>query len=786
MQIAALGGAIFFAATTSEAVSAADGTQIIKTYCVGCHGGEKPKGDLSLTAITADFAKQVDTWTTVLQRVTDGTMPPEGKPQPTADERRALADWISAGLSDHQRQKSLTEGRARLRRLNRIEYANTLRDLLGAEIDLDMLPEDGVAGGFDNVDAALDLSSTLLERYLEVADQALDAVFARGARPATTTRRIDMVALAKQEYTSNNRRYARFGLGTIIRDDDIVFFSEGQPDKIIQDTRVAAAGLYRFRVAAQAVNRPSTTFLIYAGNYGFGVNVLQTRVIGAYDVSDEPAVVEFTARLDPKESIRISPYGMPNLYVKPEADFSGPGLAVKWVEQEGPLIEAWPPAPAVRLLGDVDLPAGKMADAEAIIRLFAPRAFRRPVSDAELQPYVALVQSRLNKGSSFAAALRVGLAGILCSPDFLHLSATPGKLNGFDLATRLAYFLWSTTPDDGLLEIAAKGELDQPDVLRGQVERMLHDPRSRAFTENFTGQWLSLRNLKATVPDKKLYPDFDELLELSMPEETHRFFEELLRTNGSVLQFVNSDWSMLNERLATLYGITGVTGSHFRRVALPPASHRGGVMTQAAVLKVTANGTNTSPVIRGAWVLDHMLGTPSPPPPKDVPAIEPDIRGATTIREQLAQHRSIPSCASCHARIDPLGHALENFDVIGGWRENYRTDAQTSGRKRLMVMTGRGRTAPIGQGKKVEAGDELPSGQKFADIDELKELILEEPDRFARGLTSKLLTYATGHTLELADRATVEDIVAQIRTNNGYGFRSLIHAIVQSSAFRNK
>jgi hypothetical protein len=408
------------------------------------------------------------------------------------------------------------------------------------------------------------------------------------------------------------------------------------------------------------------------------------------------------------------------------------------------------------------------------------------VSDGDVEPYIELVRSRLDTGYTFAAALRLGLQGILCSPDFLYLSATPGKLNGYDLAARLAYFLWSSTSDAALLESAAAGRLDDEAGLRAEVERMLRDDRSHAFTENFTGQWLSLRKLKATVPDKKLYPDFDDLLELSMPQETHRFFEELLRTNGSMLQFVDSDWTILNERLAALYGVAGVSGNRFRRVTLPEGSHRGGVITQAAVLKVTANGTNTSPVVRGAWVLDKIMGTPSPPPPKDVPAIEPDIRGATTIREQLMKHRSIAACSSCHSRIDPPGNALDNFDVIGGWREKYRTDARTSGRNRLMVMTGRGRLAPVGQGKKVEAADELPGGKAFANIDELKKLILEDPDTFARGLTSKLLTYATGHALEIADEQTVDAIVADVRAKRSYGFRSLIHAVVNSSAFRNK
>jgi Protein of unknown function (DUF1588)/Protein of unknown function (DUF1585)/Protein of unknown function (DUF1592) len=269
-----------------------------------------------------------------------------------------------------------------------------------------------------------------------------------------------------------------------------------------------------------------------------------------------------------------------------------------------------------------------------------------------------------------------------------------------------------------------------------------------------------------------------------MPQETYRFFEEILKDDRSVLEFLHSDWSMLNERLATLYGIPGVTGHTIRKVALPASSHRGGVLTQAAVLKVTANGTNTSPVTRGAWILDRILGTPAPPPPKDVPAIEPDIRGAKTLREQLAKHRTIESCAACHLKIDPPGNALENFDVIGAWIDNYRFDARLPG-KRRMVMTEKGKLAPVGIGRKVEAADELSGGRKFADVDEFKKLLLADPDQFARNLTQKLLVYGTGHALEFADGAAVDRIVAEVRDRK-YGFRSLIHALVQSPTFRSK
>jgi mono/diheme cytochrome c family protein len=779
----------FFSVSCASAVAAeapdadfnAAVAPVLKTYCVTCHGGAKPKSDFAIDALAPKFASNSQEWKAILDRLTEGSMPPKGKPRPTAAEQAAIANWVTAGLTSYQAQKTAVEGRSRIRRLNRIEYVNTLRDLLGVEVDIDTLPEDGVAGGFDNVDAGLDLSSTLLERYLETADAALDAAFVGGARPEVRKQHIEMVELGKQ-LTRTKRPMPRFGETTLVREHDIVFEFEngGRP---INETRSSRPGRYRYRVSANAEhNGKGMTFLVYAGTYQMTGST--SRLLGAFDVGDKPTVVQFIAPMGVNESIRIVPYGLGQGYAKTPADYTGPGLAVQWVETEGPLHETWPPVETVRLLGGADLVNGTYADAEAILRRFAARAYRRPVRDAELLVFFGLVKSQLDDRAVFRDALRVGLKGILCSPDFLYMSAVPGKLSDFDLATRLSYFLWSSTPDDTLAELAGKGELSKSDVLRQQVERMLDDPRARAFTENFTGQWLSLRNIKATVPDKKLYPEFDDFLELSMPRETELFFDEILKHDRSILEFVDSDWTILNERLATLYDIPDVTGSAFRKVSLPQKSHRGGVMTQAAVLKVTANGTTTSPVVRGAWVLNHILGTPPPPPPKDVPALEPDIRGAKTIREQLTKHREMERCAACHAKIDPPGNALENFDVIGGWREWYRA-VPGSGHKQVRIKTHKGRLRGIGKGPDVVAADELADGRKFADVDGFKKLVLADPDQFARNLTEKLLVYGTGHGLEFSDRATVRKAVAEIRLKN-YGFRTLIHTIVQSETFRSK
>ena len=376
---------------------------------------------------------------------------------------------------------------------------------------------------------------------------------------------------------------------------------------------------------------------------------------------------------------------------------------------------------------------------------------------------------------------------MLSSPKFLFLREPTGPLDDHALASRLSYFLWSTTPDEPLLALAAKGELRKPDVLRAQVERMLKHPKARAFTENFTGQWLSLRDIAATTPDKALYPEWEEMLQWSAVRETHLFFEELLKQNLSVRNFIDSDFAMLNGRLAKHYGITNVNGVAFRKVALKPEQHRGGVLTHASVLKVTANGTTTSPVLRGVWVLDHILGRPVPPPPPNVPAVEPDIRGATTIRDQLAKHRATENCAGCHARIDPPGFALENYDVIGGWRERYRivTDQKNRVNNRVGPLGKYLKGYEFGLGLAVDAGDVLPDGRKFADLVEFKKLLLTDPEQIARCLTEKLVTYATGQPVGFSDHAAVGRILTEAKGAD-YGLRSLVHAVVGSELFRNK
>jgi hypothetical protein len=679
------------------------------------------------------------------------------------------------------------EGRAVMRRLNRVEYENTVRDLLGVEIDLkDLLPVDASAHGFDNGGEALHSSSFLMERYLDAADAALNAAIADGPKPQTTKKRYSYKDERQINHEQNRHLFRRL-------DDAVVFFSSTYSPTTLWEFYPPVGGKYRFRISAygfQSAGKP-VTFRVQAGDMLMGG---KNHLVDYFDApADAPAVVEFVDQLDAHGTIHIVPYGTGNeqAVAKVGADkYEGAGLAVQWVEVEGPLIDAWPPDSHRRLFGD--LPTGTVADgrlevvskspaadAARVLRDFTRRAFRRATTDDDVKPYIDLVNDKLADGYSFERAVRVGLKAVLVSPDFLFLREKHGKLDDFALASRLSYFLWSTTPDEELLGLAGRCELGHPDVLREQVERMLKDPKAAAFTENFTGQWLGLRDIDFTVPDPRLYPEFDDMLKEAMVKEVRLFFDAVLKDDLSLTNFVASDFTMLNDRLAKHYGVPGVEGRRFRKAALPADGRRGGVLTMAGVLKVTANGTNTSPVVRGAWVLDRILGTPPARPPAGVAAIEPDIRGATTIRDQLARHRAAASCAACHAAIDPPGFALESFDVIGGWRDNYRS----VGNGEEVVVDGR--RMPYLKGPKVDPSGALPDGRRFRDVAEFKQLLLKDKDQLARSLTEKLLTYATGRAPDADDRPEVEEIVRKVR-DKGYGQRTLVHEIVQSELFQSK
>ena len=566
--------------------------------------------------------------------------------------------------------------------------------------------------------------------------------------------------------------------------EGLVIFQSGYcPSNLVNFARLRPpAGLYRGTIRVRAVQSDEpVTLRIYGGDTIVGRR--EKHLVGYYDVPPNKwTTVEFTDRLvEPNGTFQPKCYGTRD--TRRNADtYPEPGIEIGEITIEGPL-ESWPPPSRLKLFGETDLADGELDDAKRILNELLPRAFRRSIAADELAPYVDLVESALAEGRPFPAALRLSLKAVLCSPEFLFLDE-PGDdvVSQYALASRLSYFLWSSMPDEQLLSLAFQGKLSDDQVLRQQVERLLGDARSSAFTTNFVGQWLDLRDIDFTSPDMNLYPEFDELLQISMLAETHQFFRHIVERDLSLINFIDADFTFLNERLAKHYKIAGVRGQEVRRVELLGDSVRGGVLTQASVLKVTANGTTTSPVLRGAWVMENILGQPPPPPPAGVPAVEPDIRGATTLREQLARHRDDASCAVCHNRIDPPGFALENFDVIGGWRDNYRT-------------LGPGTRPEFSQhpitfawvryrlGLPVNANGRTADGRRFKDVREFKKILTSDPAAIARGLTNKLATYALGRRIGFSDRPEIERIVESAEKKN-YGFRTLIHEIVQSDMFR--
>ena len=803
--------------------------QFADKHCVECHGPEVQKRKLRLDKLplTLDDRDVAATWVKVLDRLARGDMPPKGQPRPPEKDTRVVLAGLQQQLHDASLAQQRREGRVVLRRLNRTEYETTLRDLFGTQVEVkDMLPDDNESAGFDKVSAVLDVSSAHLLRYQDAAEQAIRSVIPNRPQAAMKERHTG------KEITQKMKLFEPFlGKSVKLDGDTLVLYVRPYGHVPCATAPVPVAGRYRVRASVTAVGtngKPLPVLLSCRDFYGREDNDVRA-VLDA--PADKPLIISGEYEMKPRQVIVFTGWSLPTMREfdqthknKPLDGYSGPGLAVQWVEIEGPL-DAWPSPGYQRLFGGVPLkpqsvaqaiaegrpvppepvkrpdnwwiydplvmvPAKPREEAERLLRSFLPIAFRRPVAEELQQYYIKMVLAELDKKLSFPEAMIVGYKAVLCSPHFLFLVESVDDkraekrtaLDDYAVAARLSYFLWSSLPDEELLQLAAKGELTKPAVLRAQVERLLKDARARRFTANFAGQWLDLKHINATSPDPQIYVEFDDFLFWSMPRETEMFFEEILRDDRSLIDFVHSDWSYLNQRLAQHYGIPGVFGGELRKVKLPPDSHRGGVLTHASIMKVTADGTRTSPVLRGKWVLDRILGQPPSSPPPDIPSIEPDIRGATTIRQQLDKHRNTPACATCHRHIDPPGFALETYDAIGGWRDFYRgTRANRAGLVDLANYPGR----KIFRGLDVEKGFQTHDGRAFRDIHEYKQLVLADKDQLARNLAQKLLVYSTGADVQFADREVVEQLVARSREKN-YGFRSLVHEVVQSRVFLNK
>ena len=751
-------------------------------HCVDCHSGDKPDGNFALDQFKDDpsASREVASrWQKVVQKLILGEMPPEDEPRPDQAKLDAVIDRINTRM---QRAAKILRSRdgneVVFRRLNRTQFNNTIHDLFGLEGDFtSSFPDDAVEHGFNNIGSGIVLSASQLEAYMKAADVILDKAIITGDRPKTINLSFKLVEPGTPRGIPDPNSGRLRPYLTEHNGDDVIVSRSGIP-KIYRRFRAPAEGRYRIRVTAYAIRNSGQRLRLEVHHGNTWARTQVPTLDGQVEVVDEtPRSFEFTGYLKRSQSFGLNPPDLIN-YVQPPkiADYDGPGIVIRNVSIEGPLIESWPPKGHRAIFGDSIRDSYTDQEVETILRDFATKAFRRPAPEQEVGAYVALYQQARTAGDDCLTALKHSLKAILCSPYFLYLYEEPGRLDDFALASRLSYFLWCSTPDEELLQLAGRKQLSRPDVLRQQVARMVADSRIDRFVNDFVGQWLSVNRVGEMQPDARLYPEYDEYLERSMRLETQRFFREILANNLSIEQFIDSDFAMLNDRLAKHYGIPGVEGGEVRRVSLPVDSPRGGLLTQASILMVTSNGTTTSPVVRGVWVLENIIGQPSPPPPPIGTDIEPDIRGASTIKEQLEKHRTIPQCNVCHRKIDPYGLALENFDVAGGWREHYRKvkpGAKSSARKRFDQYV---------QGPEVESFAEAPNFGKFDGFESFRRLLMTNRQLVVRCVTEKLMTYSLGRGLDFADEETLDSIVENIKHHDN-GLRTLLEEIVLSEAF---
>jgi mono/diheme cytochrome c family protein len=757
----------------------------------------------------------------ILDQLNLSEMPPPKSKQPSPTEVKRVVAWLTKTIREYQESRKGSGTRPVLRRLNAREYQNSIRDLLHIDMTMfnpaEFFPRDQTSDHLDNVGDTLVTSGYLLAKYLEAADRVVEKVLNPRQQPEVQKWHFKDSFRQQPEIDQVFRRTNKFAWMTLF---DVIGADKHEgaygPIHAFADG-VPFDGTYEIRLKAQAVNRinpydpaflgtdPSEPLRlgIRPGNKSVGalhkpqpVEPLLVEIDLADEMNWYSVRVHLDAGYTPRFTFRNGLMDVRNLWAnllkKYPKDFPKksrgivenrynaislgklPQIQIHEIEISGPYFDEWPTPSQRALLGEdceTVLTSGEMTRDKMRQQLsaFASRAYRRPITTTEVDRLLQIADVRKQAGRSSLEAYGDTIKAVLCSPAFLYLqqpdeeseSEQPPveKSNAaYLLATRLSYFLWSSTPDTQLLELAASGELTKSDVLSAQVDRLLDDPRSDAFVDGFLGSWLGLRDLGSMPPDRTSFRTFYHYdLDSAMRRETQLFTRHLLDENLSIGNFLDSDFTFVNKPLARHYGIKPPGGTEFERVSLPDR-RRGGLLGQASVLTVTANGIDTSPVVRGVWLLENLLGTPAPAPPPDVEPLDPDVRGTTTIRQRLEKHRSNPACYDCHRRIDPMGWALENFDPVGKWRNSY----------------GKSPIDPSG---------ELPNGESYRNVEDFKRLLLERKDVFATGLTRKLLEYSTGRHMTISDRDEIDDIVAGLRTD-GDGFRDLIHAVIQSDPFR--
>lgn len=778
-------------------------------HCFACHDVDLQTAGLNLGAFTtaASLTKDRATLKRILEKLSAGQMPPPPGPRPKPEDLTPVTEWLAHQLGETPIEA--VSSRVTVRRLNRVEYDNTVRDLLGVDRhSSDDFPQDDSGYGFDNIGDVLSISPVLMEKYFSAAEK-----ISRTAIFGNSTMKPTLISLRSGQ---RNQRPQMEPL----RDYDLTGLS--MPNAFHTTHRFPVDGEYVFRVNLGGERPPGSetlqiTFWIDGAKYQ--TIQVDPATIASFAGSGEPQQLwgiktEFKVTL--KAGDHWLAFTIPHLYEGLPASYNGPNPSKRPV----PAPPAFrPPRNATQKeiddarrdfekrraekipansarIGSVEL-GGPYATTNGpsteskkkiyscghlnghheksctrvIVERLAHRSYRRPVTTAEVTQLTNLVSQVQKDNGSFEDGLAVAIQAMLVSPHFLFRIESPRPLlktpkvtpalTQHELASRLSYFLWSSMPDDELLAAADRGRLARPATLAAQVRRMLLDPKAHALIDNFGGQWLQTRKLESVKPDRKKFPDFDEYLRLSMARETEMFFESILREDRSILEFIDADYSYLNERLARFYGLSDVQGPEFRKVLFAHGSERGGLLTQASVLTISSYANRTSPVLRGKWILDNLVGAPPPPPPADVPNLDEAKIGTTSsMREQLEQHRKNPICASCHVRMDPLGFGLENFDAVGAWRTK---DGDFP----------------------INATGTLPDGRSFSGPAGLKTILKADPKTFTEGLTRKLLIYALGRGLEPSDDVAVKEIVQKAAAND-YRMSSLIVGIVNSKPFQRR
>ena len=793
-------------------------TQFLKAYCIRCHGAKTQKADRRFDTLPNKIATldDLERYQEIVDQLNLENMPPDGEPRPAVTLRLKIIRSLTSNIDTAQRDLQTSGGRSPLRRLNSWEYRQTIGDLLGLNVDFwnpaEDFPAEVIVDGFDNNGEALVTSGVLMDHYMGAAEEAVRRATQFGIRPTSQQyaqqspfyfsgkQANDLPKLFQVDrfrfipetpYTDLYGRHYRGGhIGFLP-----LFQKGGVPRNGIYTIRVRAAAITRTHDYGKALgdfrNGDPLVLEIAAvdrrgsvestGNVSKMVSLARVELTNdepqwfQWDVymekGFEPEIRFRNGPLSAKRMVRVltidaadKPEFKPFVGMKGGTEkahgvlkaYQGPRLRIWEIGVEGPHVESWPTAGHQAMYGNLSLEDLNDETIRQRLEAFAQTAFRRPPVVGELEPIQRLVSDKLQEGVQALPALQLGFQAILCSPGFLYLNFGEGDLSELALASRLSYFLWSSSPDKTLLKLAADGNLRAD--LSTEVTRMLSDPRSERFVQHFVRRWLDLDNIGMMPPSEGFLEYYRDNLDVAMQAETESFFRHILKNNLPLKEFLDADYSFLNRELALHYGIAGVEGNTVKRVALKD-SQRGGLISQGAFLTASANGVDTSPVVRGIYVLEKLLGYTPPPPPPDVPVIEPDIRGAVSVREQLEKHRENITCAECHRKIDPLGFALENFDAIGGWRNNY------------------------GPGNVIDASGKLPSGKSFDNLSEFRVALLEREDEFKRCLTEKLMTYALGREVEVIDRPDIDGILKGLEAEDG-GLHDLVRLIVLSKSFQ--